>query len=280
MKIVRTRAELSQIRAEYAIQQQTIGFVPTMGALHNGHISLINIAKQKTSAVFVSIFVNPTQFNDPKDLEKYPRPIERDIDLLQKAGCDLLFLPSVEEIYPSKEVWDHDFGVIASRWEGAMRPGHFSGVGQVVKRLFELVNPTYAFFGQKDYQQTLIVKKLIADFNLPVILEVCPIVREDNGLAMSSRNVRLNDGQRSIAAIIYRCLQGMKEAWNKGVAVEEIIKEGKKLLETQEGVEIEYLAICDVEDLTAITTNTHQKNAIAIIALRLGGTRLIDNMLL
>jgi pantoate--beta-alanine ligase len=185
LKIFKTRQQLREYLDEARKTGKSIGFVPTMGALHNGHLSLIARAQQQTSLVVCSIFVNPTQFNDPKDLEKYPRPIESDIAKLEGAGCDVLFNPEVSEMYAGNEQWHLNIGELESLLEGASRPGHYQGVTQVVNKLFDIVQPDLAFFGQKDYQQYLVINKMIELLNLPVKLVMCPIEREPDGLAMS-----------------------------------------------------------------------------------------------
>jgi len=271
---------LGLIIEKHRSEGSKIGFVPTMGALHAGHISLLKEAKVECNVLVCSIFVNPTQFNDPKDLEKYPRPIERDTALLEEAGCDYLFLPSAEEIYPNGTDWTHHFGELEKIWEGAMRPGHFKGVGQVVLALFEIVKPDYAFFGQKDFQQTLIVNKLIEDFKLPIELKVCKIVREANGLAMSSRNVRLSEEERAKAGLIYRVLVQAKELAKSNATAEEIITHCKNSLQEETAFQLEYFAICDPWQLRELSGEMEGREAVALVALRIGNTRLIDNMLL
>ena len=183
-----------------------VGFVPTMGALHEGHISLINRAKIENDIVVCSVFVNPIQFNNPADLEKYPRTPEKDITKLEQAGCDAVFMPTAEEMYPNKVEDHYDFGDIEHVMEGACRPGHFNGVAIVVRKLFEIVNPNKAYFGEKDFQQLAIIKKMVRDLNMNLEIVPCPIVREIDGLAMSSRNVRLNEAERAIAPKIFATL--------------------------------------------------------------------------
>lgn len=258
---------------------KSIGFVPTMGALHEGHISLIKKAIAENDVVVCSIFVNPTQFNDPNDLAKYPKPIEKDIDLLKKAGCHYLFLPEANDIYADGTDWVHSFGKLEQLWEGAMRPGHFKGVGQVVYKLFNIVQPNNAYFGQKDFQQTLIVQKLIDDFNLPIQLHVCPVVREDNGLAMSSRNVRLTIQERLSAGKIYQALQSSKELINNGENdIQKILSDATTILESLEDAQIEYVAIVEPKTLEPFEVLPERGQVLMIIALRVAGTRLIDNM--
>ncbi len=279
MKVVKTSKELGEILAPLRSSSKNIGFVPTMGALHDGHISLIKNALVENDVIVCSIFVNPTQFNDPKDLEKYPRPIEKDIELLTKAGCHYLFLPEADDIYVDGAEWNHSFGKLEQLWEGAMRPGHFKGVGQVVYKLFKIVEPQHAYFGQKDYQQTLIVQKLIDDFQMPINLHVCPVVREENGLAMSSRNVRLPAEERLSAGKIYQALVHSKELITKGEKnTHIIINEANAILGELPDAHLEYVAIVDPKSLEILEKLPENGPILMIIALRVAGTRLIDNM--
>ena len=280
MKIAKTRLELDSILIKENNTRLTTGFVPTMGALHQGHISLIERAKSENEFVVCSIFVNPTQFNDPKDLDKYPRPIEKDLDLLEKAGCDLVFMPEITEMYQGKEEWDHDFKELERAWEGAMRPGHFKGVGQIVHKLFQYVKPLKAYFGQKDYQQTLIVKQLIIDFQLNIEVIVCPIIREENGLAMSSRNTRLSSSERDKAGIIYNTLIESKKQYQSNIDIQDIVNSAKKTLLSDPSIELEYVAIVNSSNLKEINTKEPNIKPIMLIAIRISGTRLIDNMYL
>lgn len=279
MKVVKTSKELGEILAPLRSSSKSIGFVPTMGALHDGHISLIKKALTENDVVVCSIFVNPTQFNDPKDLEKYPRPIEKDIELLTKAGCHYLFLPEADDIYADGAEWNHSFGKLEQLWEGAMRPGHFKGVGQVVYKLFNIVQPQHAYFGQKDFQQTLIIQKLIDDFHLPIQLHVCPVVREENGLAMSSRNVRLPAQERLSAGKIYQALTYSKELIAKGEKdTHKIIEEANTILGELPDAHLEYVAIVEPKSLEILEKLPENGPILMIIALRVAGTRLIDNM--
>lgn len=279
MKIVKTSKELVELIATLKNSDSTIGFVPTMGALHAGHISLLEKAIHENDIVICSIFVNPTQFNDPKDLEKYPRPIEQDILLLAKAGCDILFLPEVEDIYGDNQPWEHSFGELENSWEGAMRPGHFKGVGQVVYKLFNIVKPTNAYFGQKDFQQTLIIKRLIEDYNLGIKLHVCPIIREQNGLAMSSRNVRLNNLEREASGKIYEALSSTMDQLSKGNNnLTELKDKATAILSSIPSIHIEYVDLVNPENLQKVSEIQPNDKLLMIIAVKLGNTRLIDNM--
>ena len=258
---------------------QSLGFVPTMGALHTGHISLINASTKICDVTICSIFVNPTQFNDQKDLERYPRMPEKDTALLEKTGCDVLFLPSVEEIYPNNLVKDtFDFGYLNAVLEGSHRPGHFNGVAQVVKRLFDIVTPDKAFFGSKDYQQVMIVKALVKQLNSPIEIIACPILREPDGLAMSSRNALLNNEERLVAGMVPKIMQTAKEiVINKG------IYEAKKFVANEvakvSSMKLDYFEICD-ETLTNISELNTNKINIALIAVFVGKIRLIDNLVI
>ena len=210
MKIYATKADIGKHLLQSRTHGKTIGLVPTMGALHNGHLSLIKQAQQVTDEVVCSIFVNPTQFTDPKDLEKYPRPIASDIEKLEAAGCHVLFNPEVKEMYAENEQWHLELGELEHLLEGKYRPGHYQGVTQVVFKLFDIVKPDYAFFGQKDYQQFLVISKMVQLLNLPVKLVMCQIEREPNGLAMSSRNIHLSAEDEKHALVLSKTLNWVK----------------------------------------------------------------------
>lgn len=280
MKIFRTKNELKEALAEWRAQDKVITLVPTMGALHEGHISLIDYAKPRTDIIVCSIFVNPTQFNDPKDLEKYPRPIENDIALLEAAHCDILFLPSVEEMYPQNDQpWHIDLGDLDQIWEGEHRPGHFQGVTQVVYKLFSLVQPDQACFGQKDFQQVMVIQRMIEIKKLAVKLLICPIVRNEKGLALSSRNARLSDDGRDIALVLSKALNRIKSS-NKEKSPAELIAEAKEIIKSVPQVELEYLAICETSSLHSADQFEEGKEYVALITAWLEGVRLIDNILL
>ncbi|WP_293930288.1 pantoate--beta-alanine ligase [Sphingobacterium sp. UBA6645] len=280
MKIFRTKNELKEALAGLKAQNKTVTLVPTMGALHQGHISLIDYAKPQTDIIVCSIFVNPTQFNDPKDLEKYPRPIEQDIALLEAADCDILFLPTVEEMYQANDpAWRIDLGDLDRIWEGEHRPGHFQGVTQVVYKLFSLVEPDQACFGQKDFQQVMVIQKMIEIKELPVKLLICPIVRNENGLALSSRNARLTDEGRDTALILYKALNHIKTA-NKSKSPQVLINEAKEIIAAVPEVELEYLAICETSTLHSASQFDPEKEYVVLVAAWLEGVRLIDNILL
>jgi pantoate--beta-alanine ligase len=258
-----------------------VGFVPTMGALHAGHISLIQKAKEDNTLSVCSIFINPTQFNDKKDLEKYPVSTEADIELLLNAGCDVLFLPSENEIYPDGEAnfRTYDFGYLDTILEGAQRPGHFKGVGQVVGRLLEIVAPDNLYLGQKDYQQCMVIKKLAPMMGLDDLnVIICPTAREADGLAMSSRNRRLTEPQRVVAAVIYQCLVSIQSKQTAGRF--DIVKKECEDLLAAKGFVTEYVALADARDLTLLSGYKADVPMVALIAARIGEIRLIDNMLL
>ena len=214
MEIIYTKAALSAVLEPLKEANSKVALVPTMGALHNGHLSLIDIAKKHADQVVCSIFVNPTQFTDPKDLEKYPRPLEHDIKMLSDAGCNYVFMPTVKEMYPNfpaPENWHIDLGPAEFVLEGEFRAGHYQGVTQIVKKLFDAVNPNIAFFGQKDFQQVLMIKNMVSYFDMPVEIVSCPIIREDDGLAMSSRNIHLSANDRKNALVLSKALQFVKK---------------------------------------------------------------------
>jgi pantoate--beta-alanine ligase len=257
------------------------GFIPTMGALHAGHLSLIQKAKADGMLVICSIFVNPTQFNDKTDFEKYPTSVDEDIELLINAGCDVLFLPSVNEIYPdgAASMRTFDFGYLDTILEGAKRPGHFKGVGQVVARLLEIIEPRRLYLGQKDYQQCMVIRKLIELMGMKDLeLVICPTTRDADGLAMSSRNRRLTDPQRVVAGIIYQCLVSIESKQNS--AAFDIVKKECTDILTSKGFVVEYVALADARDLTLLTDYKKGTPMVALIAAKIGEIRLIDNIIL
>ena len=278
MKIAKTKTELYNYLSLLKIDNVKLGLVPTMGALHNGHISLVNQSKRKCDFTVVSIFVNPTQFNNVNDLLKYPKPIEQDIKMLEEAGCDLLFHPDADEIYSTNEVWNYEVGELDSLLEGEFRPGHYQGVTQIVFKLFDLIKPQFAFFGQKDYQQFLVIQKMNLDLGLGIEIEACPIIREADGLAMSSRNIRLNADERKTALIIYQSLVFLKNNFNK-FPLNQLLAKAKKLYDGEDLLKLEYLKICNIQTLKEIKEKNNE-GCIALIACFVGETRLIDNMIL
>ncbi len=256
---------------------KVIGFVPTMGALHSGHISLINRARDHCDIVIVSIFVNPTQFNNPDDLKKYPRIFEEDLQLLEVANCDVLFYPSVKEIYPTPMMSSWDFGLLSNTLEGHYRPGHFDGVLTVVKRLFEIVQPDIAYFGEKDFQQLSLIRAMTQKEKMPLEVVGCPIIREIDGLAMSSRNTRLNEHDRHIASKISEVLFAMK-ASGKEHSPAILVKKALENLDAIEGISPEYLQIVDADTFKPVHAWEDSSAPIALMAAFVGDVRLIDNM--
>ncbi len=254
-----------------------VGFVPTMGALHDGHLSLINRAKKENDIVVCSVFVNPIQFNNPSDLEKYPRTPEKDIEKLEQAGCDAVFMPSAEEMYPEKVEDHYDFGDIEHVMEGACRPGHFNGVAIVVRKLFEIVNPNRAYFGEKDFQQLAIINKMVRDLKMNLEIVPCPIVRENDGLAMSSRNVRLNETERAIAPKIFATLNDSitkKDAMSPSEMKKYTLAKYAEIKE----FDVEYVEITDETNLKSLENWNECDHARIFVALQLGPVRLIDNV--
>lgn len=259
----------------------TIGFVPTMGALHAGHISLVEKAGAENDISVVSIFVNPTQFNNKEDLEKYPRDSDSDFKLLEQNGCDIVFAPSVEEMYPEVDNRVFELGSVAQVMEGKFRPGHFNGVCQIVSKLLNLVKPDKAYFGQKDYQQIAVVKKMVHKYmpELKTEIVTCQIKREKDGLAMSSRNTRLTPSQRKSAVIISQTLSKAKDCFKKGGTQKEIIDTVKKGIASDVNLLLEYVEIADKDTLLPIP-DSKPVNAVICITVYCGSIRLIDNVLL
>jgi pantoate--beta-alanine ligase len=257
----------------------TIGFVPTMGALHSGHLSLIENSLKENSITIVSIFVNPTQFNNPEDLEKYPKNLESDIEKLKSvSGTVLVFAPNVDDIYEGKTVSNHfDFDGLENQMEGKFRPGHFDGVGTIVKRLFEIVKPTNAYFGEKDFQQLQIIKKLVEKQNLPINIVSCPIFREKNGLAMSSRNERLSPNERKSAEIIYKTVLEVKSKFNSET-VSDLKSWVEHVFENQNNFKLDYFEIADEASLLPCEEKIEAKKYRAFIAVYVNNIRLIDTI--
>jgi len=280
VKIFKTQKELQSFLQGLREAAKKIALVPTMGALHEGHLSLIREAQQIADATVCSIFVNPTQFNDPKDLERYPRPIQNDLQLLEAVACDVVFLPEVDEMYPGDDMpWHIDLGELDQIWEGAKRPGHFQGVTQIVYKLFQLVRPDVACFGQKDFQQVMVIQRLVDIKELPVRIHICPTVRNQDGLALSSRNLRLSDAGRIKALALYRSLAFIKNY--KTAKTVDALKDGALQILAQEGdIEVEYLAICERRTLREVDLLLPHKQHVALLVAWVEGVRLIDNMLL
>jgi pantoate--beta-alanine ligase len=279
MKIVE---HIEDVKANFKTiggQELSIGFVPTMGALHAGHLSLVERAKKENDYMVASIFVNPIQFNNREDLINYPRNTESDIKKLRNSGCDMLFVPSVEEMYPEPATTRYDLGHLDKVMEGRYRTGHFNGVVVVVKKLFDIIEPQRAYFGQKDFQQLVIIQYLTKKLNVPVEIVPCPTVREEDGLAMSSRNMRLTDEERRMAPFIYHVLQEAKDKAGH-LPVDGLKDYVEKKFEKIGSMKLEYFEIADMHTLLPINNWSESKNIIACIAVYVGGIRLIDNIIL
>ncbi|WP_205504252.1 pantoate--beta-alanine ligase [Rufibacter psychrotolerans] len=275
-------SSLSDIRQHTGLlrqQGQRIGFVPTMGALHEGHLSLIRAAKQQNDVTVCSVFVNPAQFNNPEDFRLYPRLLEKDAQLLAQEGCDVLFAPAAEEMYRQKPKLSFDFGDLERVMEGAHRPGHFNGVATVVSKLFHLVQPHQAFFGQKDLQQFAIIQQLVLDLSFDLELVCYPIIREEDGLAMSSRNRRLTPEQRALAPHLYQALQLLQKSL-KNHSVEEAKKETEAFLRQIPEIRLEYLEVVHAQTLQPLREVSGKVPVALCLAAFLGEVRLIDNLLL
>ena len=277
MKVLKSKKTLIDYVERQREMGKKIGFAPTMGALHQGHLSLYKAAKKENDEVISSIFVNPTQFNNPDDFQKYPKTLEKDLELLEKAGVDAVYVPNVEEMYPdglnSKK---YNFDGLENEMEGKYRPGHFDGVGTIVEELFRQVQPHNAYFGEKDYQQLAIIKKMVEKTKLPVKIHGVPTLREEDGLAMSSRNVRLTETQRKEATIIYETLTKVKE-WFKVLSVEEIKLRVLEIFRNS-NFELEYFVIADEKTLKETDYFYKDKNYRAFIVAYADTVRLIDNM--
>lgn len=279
MILFKTAADLREYLGAKDRKSLKTGFVPTMGALHNGHLRLVEHSKQNTDITICSIFVNPTQFNDPQDFAKYPVTLENDLLLLEKNGCDIVFLPSVEEIYPNGITLNDKFelGYLETILEGKYRPGHFQGVCQVVRRLLEIVRPATLFLGRKDYQQCMVIRKLIELSGLETELSIVPTLREASGLAMSSRNLRLSGDQKERAAVIYRSLQNIKQNIRPGVT-DIYISDAEKMIKDAGFEKIDYISIADAKTLEAVYNWNGTIPLVALAAASIGGVRLIDNI--
>jgi pantoate--beta-alanine ligase len=277
--VINTISEVRGLVRQARAEGKRIGLVPTMGALHAGHISLVEAAKKQTDFVVVSIFVNPTQFGPNEDFAKYPRTLDADVEMCQKAGADVVFSPSADEMYPSPQQTWVDVEKLTDCLCGASRPGHFRGVTTVCTKLFNIVLPDVAFFGQKDAQQGIIIKRMVADLNMPLDIVICPIIREANGLAMSSRNKYLSEQQKHDAAAIYAGLRKAEQMIKSGqrdpaiiiAAIQEILKKGGSIT-------TEYIHIVDAATLADLQVIKGQ--ALIAIAAKVGSTRLIDNILI
>jgi pantoate--beta-alanine ligase len=279
MKICSSIAEMRAARRAARSEGKTLGLVPTMGALHEGHLSLVRTARAQCDLVVVSIFVNPLQFGPNEDLAKYPRDFDRDRQLLEREGVDFIFSPSVEEMYPAGAVTYVTVQGLSDKLCGRSRPGHFRGVTTVVSKLFNIVEPDKAFFGQKDAAQSTIILRMVRDLNIPVQIVVCPIVREPDGLAMSSRNAYLDPKRRTSALVLYRALSAVQERFDRGERdVRALIEAGEQVFADDSSVRLDYLEIVDPETLDPVGNFSHP--ALVAVAAFLGKTRLIDNIVL
>lgn len=278
MEIVKTIAEMQSISTKHRKRMETIACVPTMGYLHEGHISLLKKAKEIADIVIVTLFVNPTQFAPNEDFERYPRDFEHDRTACEENGCDYLFYPDTTEMYPNGFNTTIKIGTVTEKFEGVHRPGHFDGVATVVAKLFNATLPDFAIFGQKDYQQTLVIRKLVSDLNFPVEIIVSPTIREVDGLAKSSRNVYLDPEERQKATIIYKSINKTKDAINKGernrYKLNELLR--SSLMQVPE-VKIDYAEVVEAETLSELQEFEPNMKVVILVALHLGKTRLIDN---
>jgi len=277
MQLAETIYQAKSIISTFRVNRINIGLVPTMGALHKGHISLIESARQQNEVVVVSLFVNPTQFNDRNDFINYPRDTGRDMETLLKENIQLLFMPAIQEMYPVKDDRSFELMGLDQPMEGAFRPGHFQGVAQIITRLFDAITPDRAYFGEKDYQQLLIIKHLTLSLKLPVEIVACPVIREADGLPMSSRNQLMSPRQRAEAAIIPSTL---KEAAGMipGGNIPDIIKYVTETINSHPLAQLEYFEIIDAHNLKSLNDYSDADDAVACIAVRFGPVRLIDNM--
>lgn len=278
MEVVTTISALKSAVSEARKENKQVGLVPTMGALHEGHLSLVNKACEECDFVVVSIFVNPTQFNNPEDLRTYPRTLDADKSLLEsQTRADVIFAPTVEEVYPEPDTRIFDFGPLAEVMEGKYRPGHFNGVGQIVSKLFMFVEPDKAYFGEKDFQQLAIIRKMTKDLKMDIDIVPCPIVREADGLAKSSRNTLLTKESREVAPQIYAALKGSKQLTTDRTP-KEVAQWVVGQLNSTEGLEVEYYEIVDGNTLQPINTWQETDYAVGCITVYAGKVRLIDNI--
>ena len=275
MIVVETIKKLKQELENY--KSKNVGFVPTMGALHSGHISLVERSVKENDVTVVSVFVNPTQFNDKADLERYPRTEEADKKLLEAAGCDIVFMPQVEEMYPEEDTRVFNFGCIETVMEGKYRPGHFNGVAQIVSKLFYAVEPTRSYFGEKDFQQVAIIRDMVRQLNLPVEIIACPIIREESGLARSSRNELLSAEERKKAALISQVLSKSVN-FAKEMSVDEVKNWVIDQFKTDEVFRMDYYDIVDGNTLQSVSSWEESDYIVGCIAVYCGKIRLIDNI--
>ncbi len=277
MKILKTISETQSYLNSLRDENKSIGFVPTMGALHEGHLELLRRSKKENEVSVCSIFINPIQFNNPEDLKKYPRTLESDIEKLKSVSCDVLFAPDVKEVYPEENKKQYDFGLLEKVMEGKFRPGHFNGVAVIVKLLFDITEPHRAYFGEKDFQQLAIINQMVKQEDLKIEIVPCSIVREKDGLAMSSRNVRLTAEERTSAPIIFQTLKSVKDKIHTN-SIQKLCKHSTQQLNHTPGMKVEYFEIVDTEYLQSLNSINDSKHTVACVAVNLGTVRLIDNM--
>lgn len=277
MEVVKSTESVRVLMKAARSEGNKVGFVPTMGALHVGHISLIEAATKECDFVVVSIFVNPTQFSPGEDFEKYPRPLEADLDICRKGGVDVVFVPTPEQMYPTENITWVNVEKLTETLCGEFRPGHFRGVATVCAKLFNIVGPDVAYFGQKDAQQAVVIKRMVADLNMPLDIVVCPTVREESGLAVSSRNKYLTEEQKKDSTLIYKSLQKCREMIDAGTTdTGTITAEMLKILSQAPSIQIEYVSIVDAENLQKLDKIIGK--ILAAVAVRIGPARLIDNI--
>lgn len=280
MDIIKLIPRLKSVLKPFYLAQKRIGLVPTMGALHEGHLALVRRSKAENDLTVVSIFVNPTQFNNADDLDKYPRSLDVDLDLLRNEGVDIVFVPEVEEMYPQPIGLSINFSLLENTLEGKFRPNHFSGVAIIVAKLFHTVTPEVAYFGQKDLQQVSIIRRFVSDLHFDLKIAMIPSVREKDGLALSSRNLRLNDKEREQAKVLYQSLQFSKTELLLGTSWLGIVEKAVSLIAQKSLVRLEYLELVNVDDFTLAKEINSQVPQAICIAAYVGDIRLIDNILL
>jgi pantoate--beta-alanine ligase len=278
MEIFKQIAPLKAFLRGVRLQGKSIGMVPTMGALHTGHLSLIKASQEQNQITVCTVFVNPTQFNNANDLLKYPRSLGKDTEMLEEVRCDVLFCPEIIEIYPAKSSIRIDFGELDKIMEGKFRPGHFSGVGVVVSKLLHIVDPQHVYFGQKDWQQFAILRQLVEELNFNVQIHSIPTLRESDGLALSSRNLRLTASQRPHATVFYRALLSARTSLKSGSSIEKVQKMVKKMVEEHPEVTLEYFEVAESKNLNLVENVERADQPIMCIAGYVGEVRLIDNM--
>ncbi|MCE7993877.1 MAG: pantoate--beta-alanine ligase [Roseivirga sp.] len=281
MRLFHTQLEIRQYILDQRCKGHKIGLIPTMGALHEGHLSLVRMSVNASDLPVASVFVNPTQFNNPEDLEKYPRNLDKDLELLESAGCQAVFAPSTKEMYPFTPSLTIGFGSLETELEGRFREGHFKGVGLVVSKLFNIVQPDNAYFGQKDLQQYFIIERLVQQLSFPIKLKMAPIMREPHGLAMSSRNERLSEKDRAEAGLIYQSLQmAREELLRSGHEISEVKQKVAELFKTSDRLSLEYFEVISTDDFKPLNEIKNKATTALCIATEIGQVRLIDNLLL